>query len=349
MKIFLDTSILIKEGYLRSETARTFLKAAKILDIGVCLPEVTYDELLGRVKIEINKQSDAAEKAIKKLINLTDKNFASPDPKEFFSNYENWLDELLDQNKVEILNYPDISPKEIVEASYIGKKPFKPRGEGYKDYLIWHTLLELTNKESREEFVFLTKNTHDFCDEKSTSPTLHPDLVKQLGKNIRVQVIKDLRLLLNEIIAQKLGGANPQDIPASISATTKKIVEELLTGYSAYGFEGLPIGNDVTISYVDNVMLGQLVFKSFGNDEILVKFEGKVTAEFSGFIDKSEYYLHYEIPDVNICDSNWNDRVMLTSSVAELDFEGELILEKKSKKITSREVNLPTEIGVYDY
>ncbi len=349
MKIFLDTSILIKEGYLRSEAARTFLKAAKILDIGVCLPEVTYDELLGRVKIEINKQSDAAEKAIKKLINLTDKNFSTPDPKEFFSNYENWLGELLNQNEVEILNYPVVPPKEIVEASYIGKKPFKPSGKGYKDYLIWRTLLELTNKESHEEFVFVTNNTKDFCAEKSTSPTLHPDLEKQLGKGTQVRVSTDLRLLFDEVIAPNLGDANPQDIPDNISEMTKEIVEELLTDYSADGFQGLPVGNDVTISYVDNVMLGQPIFKSLGDDEILVKFEGQIKAEFSGFVDKSEYYLHDGASDVNICDSDWNDWVMMVSTVAELDFEVELIVEKKSKKITSREINFPKEMSFYDY
>lgn len=350
MKVVLDTSVAIKEGYLRSASAHAFFKAAKLLGVSVCLPEVTCDELLGRVDLEIKKQAEAFDKASKKLAELTGKPVPRVDPDEAFSDYEDWLIGILDQYDAEILKYPEISPKELVKASYTGRKPFKKSGEGHKDYLIWRTLLTLAEEEPKQEIVFLTRNTHDFCDEKSEPPGLHPELANHLSEGAaRVRVVEELGLLFNEVLAPKLEGANPEDIPDDIFERAQGAVVELLTDYSAYGFEGLPLQNELHISYVDNVLLDPPVLKVLGDDEILARFSGTVDAEFSGFMEKSEYYSYDGALDINVWDSDWNDWVMMVTTSDQLSFEVELIVAKASKELTGIEIKIPREVSFNEY
>ena len=349
MKVILDTSVAIKEGYLRSASARTFLKAAKLLGIYVCLPGVAYDELLGRAKIEINERVMSANKANRKLTNLIGNQVPPMGPIRAYSKYEDWLSECLHQYDVEILEYPEISFKELVQASYARRKPFKESGEGFKDFVIWRTLLNLTENEPNGEFVFVTGNTRDYCEKNSDRKNLLPELADQLSKIVKLRVITDLALLFDEVMAPKLEKAKIEDIPENIEETAKRTVKDLLTDYTATGFEGLPLQGESTISLVEDVQLDPPAFKVLGDDEILVKFHGCIHAEFSGFMEKSEYYINdYEL-EINVWDSDWNDWVMLVSISDKLTFELELILEKASNKITGRKIELPTEVCFYDY
>jgi predicted nucleic acid-binding protein len=45
MRIILDTSVLVREGYLRSGRMRALLKAAHFMEFKVLMPDVVWDEL----------------------------------------------------------------------------------------------------------------------------------------------------------------------------------------------------------------------------------------------------------------------------------------------------------------
>ena len=65
---------------------------------------------------------------------------------------------------------PGASLKTLVEDSYKGIKPFKANGEGYKDYLIWHSILADLRKTPKEIKTYvLTNNVNDFCEKRRCS------------------------------------------------------------------------------------------------------------------------------------------------------------------------------------
>jgi len=160
MRIFLDTSIIVKEGYFRSGTIQAFLKAAKFLDFEVFVPEVVLDELNGKVRQEILERAGAYEKAARKLSTLTGSDLGQVNATDEIKKYTDWLDELLNDNKVEVLPYPNTTAKELVTKSYSGVKPFKIGGQGHKDFLIWSTIQEYLNRHpSTIKTIFLTNNS----------------------------------------------------------------------------------------------------------------------------------------------------------------------------------------------
>ena len=358
MKIVLDTSILIREGYFRSAAAHSFLKAAKLSGSSVYLPDVVYDELLEQAKKEIHSQFKKFDTASRKLESMTGESSSRVDPDDAFSKYKDWLDETLKQYDVKKLNYPRVSQKDIVQASYTGKKPFKPSGEGHKDYLIWLTLLELISKNPEQEFIFLTGNTRDFCDDNSDPLRLHGDLEKQLIDNTRIQVFKDLGSFFDQHLAlyfqeieDTLDDISKKIIEDTLDDISKKIkdeniVENLLMHYSAEGLEGIPFEGEISITNVENVHLTSSVINALGDDEMLVVFKGTADVKMEGCILKSVIYHERDLA-INILDADWNEHMMAASVSHKLPFEIGLIIEKESRKITSRDISLPTELDYF--
>ncbi len=368
MKIILDTCILVKEGHFLSASMRKFLKAANFLKISVYLPEVVCDELLANAKCEIDRQSKIFNEANKKLIELTGEEISETDGvaridlKKAFSEYKRQLKNTLKQHNVKILNYPNTSQKEIIEASYTGKMPFKSPEKGYKDYLIWQTMRELIEKNPSQKFVFLTENVKDFCEKKHDPLILHADLLSQLDdiSDVEIRVFTNLSLFFDEELAPQLRGADPGNIPDDVLKKMEDIAENLLMFYPAEGFEGVPL-NDVHITSADNIRLGEPTAKAFGSDEILVTFPGTVDAGIEGYISKGDYRSyeddrfyedghtskHKSNPKIFISDPDWNDHVMAASVSSELQFEIELIIDKEEREIVSEEISFPTEISYF--
>lgn len=89
--------------------------------------------------------------------------------------------------------------KEIIVASYAGKKPFKTSGDGYKDYLIFSSILN--NNESESEIHFATANHKDFCD---NSGALHPELQSMIPSHQVVHIHESVQALNSAILIPKL-------------------------------------------------------------------------------------------------------------------------------------------------
>jgi len=235
-----------------------------------------------------------------------------------------------------------------VTKSYDGEKPFKENGDGYKDYLIWKSIVEcLENAPEAMPTYFLTNNRRDFCADGSTPLTLHPDLASQLPEGQSVNVYLDVGSFFGGMIAPHLKGLDINDIPDDLANRAIALIESNLTGYSAFGFEGVPIQNEARITNVDNTEIVEREIQSLDDDELLVTFNCECDADIEGFIDKSEYYSGDH--DVDVWDSDWNDWVMAVSTNARLPVRVIFTYSKSEGGITGSDVDLPTEYTDIDY
>ena len=106
--------------------------------------------------------------------------------------------------------YPTISHKEVVARAIMGKKTFMSDGkDGYRDYLVWLTCLELAKRYCSEEIHFITENITDFsADNKENKILLHDDLLEDLDKygisRSRFFYWTNLTDFFNECIKQKI-------------------------------------------------------------------------------------------------------------------------------------------------
>jgi len=77
----------------------------------------------------------------------------------------------------EVLPVPAVSHMQVVERS-VARRPCDKNGDGYRDTLVWLTVLELAADNIDEQLVLVT-NDQDFMDVHSVG--LHPDLVEDLA------------------------------------------------------------------------------------------------------------------------------------------------------------------------
>jgi len=349
--VFIDTNIIRNESYLRSANARAFLKACALLGINVAIPEIVLDEAIGnypKTLIERIASFEKAQKELGKFIDLDDATFSVEDAVEEF---KEWLADLLKDHGVHIIPYPEITPKELVSKSYENKKPFKTTGEGHKDYIVWESIKHhIESNATPLPYYLLDNNSKDFCQElPDKTMVLHPELSSQIEiEEKRPKVFLSMKAFFDEIVSPMLPGATLEDIPhlslQQIDELAKEKLESDISGYSAYGLEGVPFTNEVYASVAGDVAVDDRELKKIG-DEVAITVSGTVLLEVEGFMEKWAYYSgDFKDDDIYISDGNWNDHVMAVSTTIETEFEVRLLYSPKEQKVVSYSVTLPQEI-----
>ena len=349
--IYLDTSVGINEAFLRSEYFQAFLKACEILQYTVVIPEIVIDELKGNFPKKLQEKLFAFQKAKKELGKLVDLEAPAVLPSEAIETYNTWIDDLLDEYGVIIAPYPDIPAKELVAKSYELNKPYKESGEGHKDYVIWKTIVDhMAIVDTAPPNIFLTSNTQDFCElDENKTTTLHSHLSKQIADlNRRPRVYTSIKAAFEKELSPNLEGISLDAIPDlsshDIDSMASEFLLEDLPRRSLYGLEGVPFSNEISISSVGAHSIGSISLKKV-DDEVIINVLGEIELDVSGFIDKSDYYLHEdETAEMFVVDGNWNDHVMLVSSTIETGFDLTIFYSTSNGEASGYEISLPQEI-----
>ncbi|CAN5530891.1 hypothetical protein BH10PLA2_BH10PLA2_03570 [soil metagenome] len=349
--VYLDTSVVMNESFLRSSYSEAFLKACAILQFTVVLPEIVVDEMKGNFPKKLQEKISAFQKSNKEIKKLIDVDVSTVSLSESVKSYGDWLTQLIDDNGIFVAPYPDVSAKELVDKSYGVKKPFKDSGEGHKDYIVWKTILShIGSGEATPPNIFLTNNTKDFCDvDKDSAAILHSELAEQIqNPTHRPKVYTSMKSAFDSELSPNLEGITLDDIPdlgtQDIDSMAGKLLLDDLPGRSLYGLEGVPFGNEISISSIGPHSIGSVTLKKV-DDEVIINVIGEVELEVDGFIDKFAYYsTDDEKPNMYVVDGNWNDHVMMVSSSVETSFEISMFYSTHNNEVTGYEISLPQEI-----
>lgn len=120
----------------------------------------------------------------------------------------------------EIIDYEGISHSEIVSKALKLKKPFSLEKKGYRDTLIWLSLLKyIKTIDYKGEVAFITKNNSDFFFKSKNKVELHPDLVEDIYKyeiNIKITPYESLFSFINENINEDKNIVNHEEIVENV-------------------------------------------------------------------------------------------------------------------------------------
>lgn len=190
MLIVLDSNILIKDFYMRKANMQLLRKFGKVV-----IPEIVYDEVRNKHRerrrsalADVNKKIDEYNDLIPGKAKVEDVKTIEEEMK----GYDDFLTGFMfEMGTYPPESYPDISHKDVVARALARKKPFKADGkDGYRDFLLWCTVLDLLKKYTMEEIHFISENTADFADSGDRFK-LH----EQLTNDIRDMGISDDRLV----------------------------------------------------------------------------------------------------------------------------------------------------------
>ncbi|AVH25910.1 PIN domain-containing protein [Vibrio diabolicus] len=203
MKVFLDTNVFFKNWYVDNPNFKWMFRYLNNEQEELLLSELVVLE----VENIRNRQRDEAIAEIKKQY----KNLNGLSNKSV--NFDNGIDiedydlNLILNDKAEFIDridFESISHKTLVHRAFKSVKPFSGQEKGYRDSLIWLSLVEyLKSCNENEEIAFITNNKTDFFVSKNKEIRLHPDLVKDLEENgIKSKVVPytDLFQFVNSVI-----------------------------------------------------------------------------------------------------------------------------------------------------
>jgi hypothetical protein len=339
MFVVIDSNIIIGNYNLRAPDFAIFSKHFPEKNIDVYLSKVSVEEIYKNHKKHITKFAKDYNAALKPLNNasLTNLPVLSKDyAKKEHEKFKDYFSKSLKSSNIRILDYPKISHEEVVKYSVLGKKPFNERvfeevgkksrtidtkDTGYKDFLIWSSIVEFLQK-SKRPIVFITKDT-DFAKENK----LHPDLVEhlvRLGLNANQIEICNSFSDFNERYLKDVYKLvelktllNTTDLRSKLEDNAKNDLEIQLQDYSLPGTIGLrTIFEDPTISGVSDFYKFETIkVEVLNDDEFLVAFEAYVDCNVQFFVYKSDLYTIPDDEDPSIVDSDWNEHYVLAEDV----------------------------------
>lgn len=253
---------------------------------------------------------------------------------DLVSRYRDTLIRLLVDAGCTLLDLPDASHSEILNRDLARTKPFSANGKGYRDTLLWLTLvgyLRTADIARGVDVILVTKNHTDFCSGDgrladnlleevaaiSPLPVLcYEASISEVLKKLRERYADEDTELLESI--QDLSGA----LLIAVTDAAEGLVNEPVADPDDFSPVGLPIDHllprevdDLTIEevIVNDDTLTYDVYERYDGDTLAMHVSIDAEITFDGFIRKSEWYLADD-EDLAVLDSDWNDHVMRIAS-----------------------------------
>jgi predicted nucleic acid-binding protein len=329
MYLILCTNIFCADYRMQGTVFDQVLGSVRASRIRLAVPEVVIDEVVHKYTEEIEAAIKAGSEASTKVLRLAAievKDFPTlSDIDRMGSAYRAYLLDRLAAAGAVLLAYPAVSHQQAALRDATGKKPFVAggHGKGYRDYLIWQTVLEAAQT---DEVLFVTNNPRDFCD--GSGEALHPDLLSDLAASglaaTRVLVVRSLKDALGDYIEPQLALATPpaeeavksEFLAAADADEFAMFLTEHLRGQAlSTVLQDVP---DAIVNFGTVLEVGSLSFSDvlpLGEDEFLLTLELDAEMELDAYIPKWAWYGgDLEHRGLHASDLNWNEQYVYASA-----------------------------------
>ena len=338
MRVILDSSIYISEGYGDSVGMQVLLLTSKVLGHCVCIPVVTVEEVVakfGRVNAsELRELKRKMGTVFKRLNKTLPTEVAEIDLEEETTLFRNRMESTFAEFDCRVLDYPNIPHSELVDRAIKRQPPFDDKGSGYRDALIWESVLELADE--NDEQIMLLSSDGDFKADKADE--LHPRLTQELTERghceTRVLLIRKLSTFIDEHVRPQLTQVF-EDNPLSV---VKKLNIDI---YDAIALEipaaffgeemypdqwGLPWQYETLYlsSVLDVPQLQIAEAREAETNKFLLKGEVTLECEFDTFVHKADAYI---MDDLFIYDPDWNDHYVQAEANLTVECEFSLFVD----------------------
>lgn len=182
-RVVLDANVIIgsKNNLLEGTHEQILMNVMRDLPFRLAVPEIAILEVVNRRREKLTSLLAKYRKVLTEMASLGDGRVpAALDVDDDWilrttDAFEARLRERLKAFPAEIIRTPNVGHEQLVKRDLARRKPFNENGGGYRDALIWESILELgPSLECR--IIFVTENSRDF----GASDRLHIDLESDL-------------------------------------------------------------------------------------------------------------------------------------------------------------------------
>lgn len=356
----IDTNIIFPDFRLNSIPFRVLFEGLKRTEVQLYIPMIVIDEIKGKYFEELQKCKHKTEQIVRDIQRLTGKSISFPDFNSIIQKSNEEYCQTINAQFAKvgalIVDYPKVDHKTLVQRALYRRKPFTEGGRGYRDALIWETVIEIATS-GKEPIVFITKNHKDFCGDDKR---LHPDLVEDLHE----RGLKPEAIVLYESLENFVdGNVKPtlellKDVHSQISDGKYPLLDlreelsdrlpDILYGTEVEPFEiGFPTEfENPTIDLVyEPTDINVKSVRSLSSGELLIETELNVECEFDFYILKSSFYVMSEERRPYVSNYDWNEHVVAASKTKEVHVSLQLTFNANSREVTSIEIESISERG----
>ncbi|MCK0134916.1 PIN domain-containing protein [Arenibacter sp. S6351L] len=174
MLIFIDSNIFYNNWYLESANFKSFLNYVERTNTKILISEIVCREVDNSFLTEMASLQQTFKIALNRSKSLMNKSL-NLDLKELDTSYSLRQIILKNTKKVVYLPFDNIENSILVDRAIKRIKPFQDKDKGFRDSLIWLSLLEYLQKQKgSEKVIFINNNASDFFNNDKTD--LHSDL-----------------------------------------------------------------------------------------------------------------------------------------------------------------------------
>ena len=350
MYVVVDSNILVEQGFGNGALVGVLLTTAELLNYQIAVPELVIEEVTANFRREVNSKGNEAAKVNRSLSLLLNRELPSLGEKldsDFeATSYRKRLRIRLEEAGAVLLQYPATNHEDLVRRANARSRPFDNQGSGYRDALIWESVLELATRAEGE--VILLSSDKAFSNQKGE---LHPDLVEDLSFRCvldgKVTLVGTLRTFLDDHVRPRLTDVIWDDPVSTLGQFGLDLEDELgLALQAAYeGQEWYPaqfnLPGEYETLYLDMAErvsgLGVVKVSQLPKNKYLVTVKATFNCTFDVFIFKGDWYI-MEDPDLFVWDPDWNDHYVAAEKSLALQCTFDLVIDTTIKKLDGIEV-----------
>lgn len=358
MKIIIDTNIIHKDFFLGNAQIISLCETAKICGIKVLVPQVVIDEVVNHYREKIDEANKDFEKTKSSLSFFYPNEsvgdyFSSAKTDQLLKDYRNTLIKRLAELGIELIPYPKVLHEDLVKRDLARRKPFQESGKGYRDALIWESVLNKIEKTNNNpDIVFINKNTKDFFEKDR----LHPDLVADIeNKGLSPQSLEvhtDISKVIEKHIKPRQASLDSlktkyagKDCIGTIDINSY-IIDKIACYIPDGSIDNIPYFQSGMGRYMENVDIYGISdltckitdIRLLNDNQIIVDVDSTILLDYFAYLHKYDSYLFDDKNMPNIVDYNLNRHYMEVQDSIKLPIKISLIVDKDLKNINSHSV-----------
>lgn len=358
MKIVFDTNILYDDFFLKRAQIVDICETARQYNIEVYIPEVVYDEIINQYgeKIdEIEKEIDSSVRKVRSIsTTLSLENIINGvTKKQLLDEYPSILDKRLEELDIKILPYPSTSHKDIVARDLKRRRPFQKSGKGYRDALIWETILSIADDNGENpDVIFINKNTHDFFEKNELHQDLKEDLRKKglsaecfiIYETLRDAIDNHIRPLQErfQALLKTYSGCSTiekVDINKYLSESIETDIEMIINSEDSYLLGIKSYIENPAVLNIEDVKATIKDIHHISAAQIIVDVEADVLVNLEGYLFKGDYPLLSDEDIPTIIDSDWNRHYMLVWDTIKFPVKISLVVDSELTQVLNYSID----------
>jgi hypothetical protein len=355
MDLLLDSTVFWDDPNLKSEAWALLREYIRRSGARVLIPAIVRDEVEAKFAERLKKDQDRIDSAFGSIARLTEAAVKLPEIDSAIQSerYNLRLDSRLSTLNARALPYPPTTHEAIVERQLKGLRPFHQKGTGYRDALIWYSLLEELKKESRD-CVVITNNTVDFSLDKDDFETPHGDFQTDLdssGIKAKVEIRRSLDEFIDDFVKPTL--TKLEDFKLQLQSGKPVDLKLYLEDRFSQVFEGLrhaplrivvpnarrleePIGVSSMNEEPSHIDIDDVL--ELNDHEIYLEFRAVYNADIFGFLFRTDAFGLGDGSDIYVTDIDRNNHYAEVGVNLELEVRFGAIYDRDEKEFVTLEV-----------